>query len=386
MDKKYYKPTEEKYQELAEEKSRFIKKFSEELEGRGIIQRHRKIKQAGTLAIAAFHLIVKNLSFRRLSIEMASKYEIKMTGTAWEKQLMKSGEIIKKVAEEICQMKGREKSQEKAEKAEKTEKTLKARKKPKTIYLVDATNISEAGKKGASIRLHCSYNLKRQDIDEIHISDWHKGESMCNFTIHPDGLYIADRAYGKAKQMAYVLENKGNFLFRITPNNICLYADSKCENKVSFPEMLRNTKYTKLDFSCFFKYNKKTYPVRVKALKIPTNKLEKVERKQKRKQQKKQYKSSENTALFNEWVILVTSLGEKYMRFFHMYTKRWQIELLFKRSKTFFCFRKIRYSSQRYAYTMTYLWSAMILIASHLASRSTLHLFDFFSLFASSFA
>ena len=92
------------------------------------------------------------------------------------------------------------------------------------------------------------------------------------------------------------------------------------------------------------------------------------------------------TILFSKWLILATSLDPDKHNLLELYSRRWQIELLFKRSKSIFHFRRLRHSSLGYTLSLSRAWSAVIRLASFAASFFQIPFFDFFSLFASCFA
>ena len=100
-----------------------------------------------------------------------------MSDTAWEKQLSKCAEALREASKEITS----------------------AYAKAKEIYLIDATNVSSEGVNCDTMRLHCSYNLSRQDIDETLLSDFHTGESMCNFSIHSGRAVYSRQSVRKSK-------------------------------------------------------------------------------------------------------------------------------------------------------------------------------------------
>ena len=88
----------------------------------------------------------------------------------------------------------------------------------------------------------------------------------------------------------------------------------------------------------------------------------------------------------SKWLILATSLDPDKHNLLELYSRRWQIELLFKRSKSIFHFRRLRHSSLGYTLSLSRAWSAVIRLASFAASFFQIPFFDFFSLFASCFA
>lgn len=167
MDKRYFTIIKEKSQEILKNKQQIAKL----IEKNGVIKRRRKIKNATVLVDAIFLMFLNDLSYRCLSLIMTAKYGILMSETAWEKQISKCMNVFLKMALmndlHINAASGR------------------------LTYLIDATNVRQCGKSGNIMRLHCSYSLENRIIDEFHISDYHKSESLCNFKIHPNSLYIA---------------------------------------------------------------------------------------------------------------------------------------------------------------------------------------------------
>ena len=95
---------------------------------------------------------------------------------------------------------------------------------------------------------------------------------------------------------------------------------------------------------------------------------------------------TENSEHSLQRLILATSLDPDKHNLLELYSRRWQIELLFKRSKSIFHFRRLRHSSLGYTLSLSRAWSAVIRLASFAASFFQIPFFDFFSLFASCFA
>lgn len=367
MDRHNYIPTAEKSQEIREKIFEIKQKLINELEASGVIKRHRKVRSAEDLIDAILLMITENLSLRRLSEVMAVRHNIFMSDTAWEKQILKCADVFEKAAKSVSSLGITDGG-------------------VRHTYLIDASNIPVEGGKGASMRLHCSYCPDSGVIVEEHITDWHTAESMLNFNIRKVTLYIGDRAYGRAGQFEYVQSHKADFLIRMSPSHISLYSDENCNNVISFADILRDTPEMKVTLHCYFRYRKKCFPVNVQAFRIPDDKLDTVDRRQRRTAQKKQRKLSENTILFSKWLILATSLDPDKHNLLELYSRRWQIELLFKRSKSIFHFRRLRHSSLGYTLSLSRAWSAVIRLASFAASFFQIPFFDFFSLFASCFA
>lgn len=136
------------------------------------------------------------------------------------------------------------------------------------------------------------------------------------------------------------------------------------------------------------------YHVRIFGLKLPEAKQADAEKRIRRKASRNQRTASEQTVEMAKWLILATSLPETYSdkELSEIYRLRWQIELHFKRAKSFLHFHKFRRSSAIYQDCMGLLWltlsSLIALLQLHILSLAQFSLSDFnaFSLAVHSFA
>ena len=142
-----------------------------------------------------------------------------MSDTAWRKQILKIADSFISVASKYLN------------------KILKERKNKKShtflnhsqCYAIDATNLSTSGKEKTFIRLHAKYDLENACSDYISITDNHVGETLNNFNIERNTLYLADRAYSRSKQMEHILNGGANFILRISPHQIKLFKEADCK-------------------------------------------------------------------------------------------------------------------------------------------------------------
>lgn len=304
-----------------------------------------------------FLYITENLSYQRLSDQMACKYNVVMTDTAWRKRIVNAIPCFYEAAREYaneCFI------QEEKEKSNVVSNTILSN---YNCYAIDATNLPIEGKSSESIRIHTQYSLNSDCIVYDKISDNHSAESTEHFKIESECLYTADRAYGKSNQLVYMMEKDANFIVRFSPNHINFYEDINCKNKINFQEKISNVDF--ICQSCYVKYKKQIFPVRIIGAKKPLEKQEESEQKVKKKAKKNQYEVSQKTIDYSKWLFLATTLDEvPPNEIIAFYRLRWQIELFFKRSKSLLNFHKIRHSYSKHRDLLVALWFAVAYIVS----------------------
>lgn len=132
---------------------------------------------------------------------------------------------------------------------------------------------------------------------------------------------------------------------------------------------------------CYFKHQKSTYYARLFGIKLPEQKQAIAEKRVRRKACRNQRTPGKHTVEMAKWLILATSLPDTFSdkKLTEIYRLRWQIELHFKRVKSFLHFRKFRRSSAAFQDSMTLLWltlSALITLVQ-LRVLSLSHFFHF---------
>lgn len=251
----------------------------------------------------------------------------------------------------------------------------------KIVYALDATDLSAQGAPGAVIRVHTMLSLADCLHPFTHVTDQYTPESAAHFPLERGALYIADRAYGKARQIDHIRQHHADLIFRISPNHIQLYQDEACTERLDVQTMLCGEGFSK---QCYVKFKKNVYPLRLIAAPIPPDKQETAQKRAKRKASKKQSQIKPSTLLYANWMFLLTSLPDSVVPddIVALYKQRWQIELFFKRAKSLLRFHKIRRSSELHARTVTMLWLFIvyILVACQLAWNQDISLFNSFSL------
>jgi len=331
MDKQNYTIKGITAQEIKREFSKIRNAIIRAVRDSGIIRRKRVIREAAVLVEAAYLYIVKKLSYQRLSDEMACRYGIHMSDTAWKKQLRKIADIFLDAVTQHMQKCLTESSSA-------TQQTLLNYQK---VYAADATDVSQEGSQNIVMRIHTQLSLNNHAGVRMKITDNHTAENISLLPIEAQSLYLADRAYGKAGQLAHLIDNRADFIIRITPNRLKVYTDKECKQRIDFPSLLSEP-ISSFSLPAFFRYGGHTYPIRVVGEKLPEEKQNDAEKRVRKKAAKNRCKLRSSTVLFSKWLIVVSTVANTVadQEILTTYRQRWQIELLFKRSKTLLGLKK----------------------------------------------
>lgn len=132
---------------------------------------------------ALYKYLIDKLSFYRLTAYIDCRYDVKLSVTAWKKQIYKATPILRRIVEEYMAKQGTSvcKVQEQ-----------------RRGYALDATAFSVEGSNGTSTRVHSQVSLSDGLCRYEKITDEHEAESVKNFRIEVGALYLADRAYTTA--------------------------------------------------------------------------------------------------------------------------------------------------------------------------------------------
>lgn len=357
MDKQDYTLKPKKCQEIRQIFSKIKYCLQKKLEETGVIKRRRTVRSYSALIEAAYLYIIEQLSYQRLSQRMAIKYRITMSDTAWRKRLIKFTPAFLSVCKQCLQ-----------EDAAKTNQPYLLTK--SQIFALDTTVLPVEGGNSNPVNVHTCYSLKDHSLAQVHITNCHTGETVKNFELSPNALYIADRAYGRTNQMAHTIRNQAHFIFRVSPSQVNLYQTGDCKEKINFEELLSNGEFSR---TVYIQSGKDVYEVRLFGSPIPEDKLERALKRAKREAQKKQFERSDVSFEYSKWLFLVTSLPAEEApskRLLNLYSDRWQIELLFKRAKSILHFHRSRRAAgnpdkEQAHYTVS-LWCALTWLTSYI--------------------
>lgn len=78
------------------------------------------------------------------------------------------------------------------------------------VIAIDASDVTEKGRSNRIYRLHFAIDLFKMESCQYSITTNKTGETLRNFTITPNELYIADRAYSTVNGIEHCLSSEGN--------------------------------------------------------------------------------------------------------------------------------------------------------------------------------
>lgn len=203
------------------------------------------------------------------------------------------------------------------------------------VRAIDATDVQEPGSTGTAWRVHYSIRLPELVCDHYELIDQSEGEKLARFEFRPGELILADRGYSHWAGAARVLASGAALLLRWHAK---VFPVRTLQNKAFEPlaHLRRLTKHTAGEWQVQFRHERKSYRLRLCA--IRKNRLA-AERARSKAMQKAQARGKEAEPLhleLAEYILVLTSLpaGFSASRVLELYRCRWQIELVFKRLKT----------------------------------------------------
>ena len=204
------------------------------------------------------------------------------------------------------------------------------------IIGLDASNLIERGFTNRTWRFHYAMDIFELKSEQYKITPQDIGESLTNFTIKPNYIVIADRAYGSKKGIEYCLKEGGNFILRIRSKAFELY--DKEGNKINLLQQLSSVNSESgSEFEVYMKDSQnKLIQLRLCAIKKNATAITASLKKIKRRDQKSNKITSSESIALNDYMIVVTSLlcDISADEILALYRLRWQVELYFKRLKS----------------------------------------------------
>lgn len=205
----------------------------------------------------------------------------------------------------------------------------------------DASDIREPGATGSSWKLHYSITLPGLRCDQATFTDREHGERLQNFTINPGDVILADRAYGKRGQIAYVMDAGADAVIRLHPPAFpaCEQEqDDQTDLPVKWLEKLKTLPSTgAAEWTVRFEHQRKHYTVRVCAIRKSQTAAAEARRKVELEARRRRRVLKPETLGLADFVVVLTTLPETEISaegVLELYRQRWQVELAFKRLKS----------------------------------------------------
>ena len=205
------------------------------------------------------------------------------------------------------------------------------------ILAVDASDVSEKGTSGRIFRLHFALDITKMHAAMYKITSNSVGEHLRNYDLLKDDLILADRIYSTVSGIEYCAERKCQYIIRMRANSFKPFdADG---NPIDLLEYMKTVQTGEINVYARKDRGEnagKLYPVRICFERKPEDALESTRKKMKRNASKKQCTISPNTYVFNEYLVVITSLDDSISvkEVLDLYRYRWQVELYFKRLKS----------------------------------------------------
>lgn len=294
----------------------------------GALRRARGVQDAETLLRVLLLHTCGGLSLQQTSLRAAELGLAELSAVALFKRLRASGAWL----EDLCKA-----LLEKRTDDYPFQWPLKGR----TFRAFDASDIREPGATGSSWKLHYSITLPGLRCDQAAFTDRHHGERLQNFTLHPGDVILADRAYGKRAQIAWLMDAGADAVIRLHPPALPA-CEQEPEDQTDLPvkwlEKLQTLPPTGAgEWTVRFRHQRKHYPVRVCAIRKSLTAAADARRKVKLEARKKRRTLRPETLSMADFVVVLTTLQATEINaegVLELYRQRWQIELAFKRLKS----------------------------------------------------
>jgi len=211
----------------------------------------------------------------------------------------------------------------------------------KTVVAVDASDVVEKGRSRRTYRLHYMLDVFKMAGLQCKITAQSVGEALVNFEFKPNMLVIADRMYSNVKGMTHCLNAGADFILRMRKNSF-----KTCDENGDVLNLLNIFKRLKTGECADFKAiavskDGECVPVRICAKRKTPEQIEQVMKKLKLLERKGRI--SDERKMFNEYIVVVTSLADTVAveQILSVYRLRWQVEIYFKRLKSILDFGEL---------------------------------------------
>ncbi len=201
------------------------------------------------------------------------------------------------------------------------------------VLAIDASDVVEKGRSQRIYRLHFALDIKQMHAALYNITSNKIGEKLSNFNLSKGDLVLADRIYGTVLGIKHCQKCGADYILRLRANGLSLCKETG--EKINLYDYMKDTEsgsvnlFTKAE-------NNELIPVRICFKRKDAEAIKETQRKLRRRESKNQIKISDDTKAFNEYIVVVTSLGDEVdvSQVIGAYRYRWQVELYFKRLKS----------------------------------------------------
>jgi len=211
------------------------------------------------------------------------------------------------------------------------------------VIAVDASDVTEKGRSGRLYHLHFALDIFKMESVQYSLTTQKTGETLKNFTVARNDLFVADRAYGSLGGIEYCTKSEGSFVLRLKKSCFKMYDDAG--NVVDLLEHLRllgGSAVLDLTVYVVIEQNQRI-PIRICATRKTEEDIAAAKSKLQRKESRRQMVVSEEAKEFHEYIVLTSNLpdGITGAQILDLYRLRWQVEIHFKRLKSILDFGEL---------------------------------------------
>lgn len=306
------------------------KDYEKECYSQGAIIRKRGVSNPADLMMLAMFHLHNGCSLIEMS-EVARITKLgSMSDVAFMKRFEKCGKWFKSINEKIA-----------------VECWINYRKptwlNDRRVVAVDASDVTEKGRSGRIYRLHFALDIFRMVSLEHKITTNKIGESLCNFSFQPGNLVIADRGYANIKGIEHCRKSGAEYILRIRKNSFTVRNETG--EKIDLTSLFGGLKAEEYADITAFATNSDgdKVPVRICAKRKTAEAIKQTQKKIKRMESRRQFVVTDETKLFNDYIVVVTNLDDSISaeEVMEAYRLRWQVEIYFKRLKSILNFGEL---------------------------------------------
>jgi hypothetical protein len=210
------------------------------------------------------------------------------------------------------------------------------------IHLLDATHLRTWKRTGDSRRLHISYDLLAQRIEEVLLTDQQTGEGLQHFQSRPGDIKVADSGYCRRARLIAEVEAGVGIVVRLHWSNTPMQREDGSPFDLSgwLTSLSEQGEQT-----VWIAAGGRRVALRLLALRLSEEAAKRAHRKRRRKARKNGTCNQALTIQVADWLLVLSNLPAAQwsaQQVLSLYRARWQIELLFKRIKQLVRLHRLR--------------------------------------------
>ena len=214
------------------------------------------------------------------------------------------------------------------------------------LVICDGSQISGPGAQGTDYRWHVAYDPVAQQLQEVHLSDVHTGESLTRYHLGPGMVVLGDRNFAKAPALVAARAQGAHLVVRMTPQYLPLW--TRTGDAFDLVAALRAARdQSRLSFALQVRDAQRGHalPVWLHALHLNEQQCNRARRRAQRQARRRGRTPRAQTLLLSEWVLVLTTLPPDELSaegILELYRIRWQVELVLKRYKSLLAAAAVR--------------------------------------------